>query len=177
MGRGRMNAGPGLGRRTPLRIRDVSEADLVEVLAINERSVPAMNSLPLERLEWFVREAEYFRVAVLDSAVSGFLICLAPEAPYPSPNLRWLNVRYADFLYIDRVAVAPACQRRGVATALYRDASANAPRRFKTLACEVNLRPPNPGSVRFHQRMGFKPVGSKDHGYVKVQYITRPLPL
>ena len=27
------------------------------------------------------------------------------------------------------------------------------------LACEVNLDPPNPGSLAFHARLGFRPVG------------------
>lgn len=172
-----MQVGSEQRSRTRLRIRDVSATDLVKVLSINERSVPAMNSLSMERMEWFAGEAEYFRVAALDSSVAGFLICLAPEAPYSSPNLRWLNERYADFLYIDRVAVSPAYQRRGVASALYRDASGSAGRRFRMLACEVNLRPPNAESIRFHRGMGFKPVGTKDHGYVEVQYMVRSLPI
>jgi predicted GNAT superfamily acetyltransferase len=29
------------------------------------------------------------------------------------------------------------------------------------LCCEVNLEPPNPGSLRFHQSIGFKFVGTR----------------
>lgn len=163
------------GRR--VLIRDVTGADLPAVRAINEESVPAMNSLALERLGWFVREAEYFRVAELDSQIAGFLICLAPEAPYESPNFRWLNERYEDFLYIDRVSVSSKHQRRGIASALYRDAAEGARARFSMLAAEVNLRPRNAESLRFHDRFGFEPVGTRDHGYVEVQYMVRPLPL
>ena len=172
-----MGTGSETRTRAPLRIGDVAKADLAAVLAINEQSVPAMNSLTMERMEWFADEAKYFRIARLESVVAGFLICLAPEARYPSPNLRWLNERLVDFLYIDRVAVSPACHRHGIATALYRDASRCARNRFKTLACEVNLRPPNEKSVRFHERLGFEAIGSQDHGYVEVQYMIRPLPI
>ncbi len=136
-----------------------------------------MNSLSLERVAWFAEQAECFRVAELDLQVAGFLICLAPEAPYDSPNFQWLNARYRDFLYIDRVAVSSKFQRRGIGGALYRDASAAASARFRLLAAEVNLRPRNEESLLFHQRFGFEPVGSQDHGYVKVQYMVRPLPL
>lgn len=162
--------------RSPVAIRDVTCADLPTVLAINEQAVPAVNSLSLERMGWFARAAAYFRVARIGAETAGFLICLAPEADYPSPNLRWLNERYKDFLYIDRVAVMPAFHRRGVARALYRDAAGKAEGRFHQIACEVNVRPPNPQSLAVHARLGFQAVGFQDHGLIKVQYMVRPLP-
>jgi hypothetical protein len=30
------------------------------------------------------------------------------------------------------------------------------------LTCEVNLNPPNLGSIRFHNRIGFREVGQQD---------------
>lgn len=163
--------------RPRVRIRDLVQRDLAAVHTINEEAVPAMNSLALERLAWFAREAVYFRVAEADSQIAGFLICLAPEAPYDSPNFGWLRDRFTDFLYIDRVAVSSRFHRRGIASALYLDAAATEGRHCRLLAAEVNLRPANPESLRFHQHFGFKPVGSQDHGYVEVQYMVCPLPL
>jgi predicted GNAT superfamily acetyltransferase len=32
------------------------------------------------------------------------------------------------------------------------------------LCCEVNLEPPNAGSLRFHQSIGFKLVGTRGEG-------------
>lgn len=158
-------------------ICDVRSQDLPAVLEINELSVPAMNHLSMNDIRWFAQEAEYFRVARIESAVGGFLICLRPETPYASPNLAWLKSRFDDFLYVDRVAVAPRFQRAGVASALYMDASRHAGSRFGKIACEVNLRPRNQASIRYHERLGFEACGSKDHGYVKVQYMLAPLPL
>lgn len=157
-------------------IRDVGVDDLPEVLALNERSVPSMNSLTMERMGWFADTAAYFRVAEASGSLAGFLICMAPEAPYRSPNFLWLQERYRDFLYIDRVAVSAQFRRRGIAGTLYRDAAATDPSRFRMLACEVNLRPRNPESLRFHKRYGFEPVGTQDHGDVEVQYMIRSLP-
>ena len=34
---------------------------------------------------------------------------------------------------------------------------------FRTLCCEVNEKPPNPGSLRFHQRQGFKVFKVVEH--------------
>ncbi|MDE0103851.1 MAG: GNAT family N-acetyltransferase [Bryobacterales bacterium] len=158
-------------------IRDVRSEDLRAVLEINELSVPAMNHLSMKDMRWFAQEAEYFRVARIESEVGGFLICLRPETPYDSPNLAWLKSRFDDFLYVDRIAVAPRFQRAGVATALYLDASRHAGGRFGKIACEVNIRPRNEVSIRYHERLGFRPCGSQDHGYVKVRYMLAPLPL
>lgn len=165
-----------MGSCPALLIREVADADLARVLAINQQSIPAMNSLTEDDLLWFVREAEYFCVAECDRNAAGFLICLRPEALYGSPNLVWFNERYDDFLYVDRVAVAIEFQRRGVATALYKDAATRASPRFCAMACEVNTRPRNGESLQFHKRLGFKPVGTQDHGYVQVQYMLCPLP-
>ena len=162
--------------RPAIPIRNVEQADLSAVLALNEQSVPAVNSLTAEEMERFVGESASFRVAEFSSSIAGFLICLPPDAPYDSPNFRWLNQRYEDFLYIDRIAVAPAFRRRGVASALYNDAVAIAGSQFRMLACEVNLRPRNRESLDFHNRLGFEPVGTQDHGSVKVQYLVKGLP-
>lgn len=159
-----------------MRLRDVTTGDLDAIWHINERAVPAVNSLSRERLKWFAREAEYFRVAECSTQIAGFLLCLAPEADYDSPNFRWLNERYDDFLYIDRVAVDSGFQGRGIARALYFDAAAAVAERFLKIACEVNLRPRNDASLGFHERLGFRPVGTRDHGYVEVQYMVRALP-
>ncbi len=153
------------------------EADLAAVHRLNQEAVPAVNSLAPDRLAWLAGESVYFRVAVIGGDVAGFLICLPPEAPYDSPNFGWLKVRYEDFLYIDRVAVSSRYHRRGVARALYRDAASSGGDRYRLLAAEVNTRPRNEGSLRFHASMGFEPVGSQDHGSVKVRYLVRPLPL
>ena len=161
---------------SPARLRDVTEGDLGAIWRLNEGSVPAVNSLSLKQLRWFAREAEYFRLAECRSRIAGFLLCLAPEADYDSPNFRWLNERYEGFLYIDRVAVDQRFHRKGIAKALYLDAAATVGDRFHMIACEVNLRPRNDASLEFHDRFGFRPVGTRDHGYVEVQYMVRALP-
>ena len=158
-------------------LRDVRADDLPFVREINEQSVPAMNSLSSQDLEWFAEVAEYFRVAEVGGEIAAFLICLRPGTPYGSLNLAWLDRRFDDFLYIDRVAVAAPFRRNGLGTALYMDAARHAAGRYRSLACEVNLRPRNEASIRYHEQLGFTAYGTQDHGDVEVQYMLVPLPL
>lgn len=142
-------------------IRDVESGDLEAVLALNEASVPHVNSVPMAQIEKFRREAAYFRVALVDGAVAAYLVGLTPDADYGSLNFQWFKARYDDFAYVDRVAVAEAARRLGLGSALYEDFEKHFNGRSPRLACEVNLRPPNVASMAFHRRHGFVQVGEQ----------------
>lgn len=147
-------------QRMPL-IRDVRGADLAAVHAINEAAIPHVNSISLERFENFTRDAAYFRVALLDAELAGYLVAFAPGAPYDSLNFLWFQERYTDFIYIDRIAVAASARGRGVASSLYRDLFQFAPTLTGLLTCEVNTRPVNAASMAFHTGFGFREVGTQ----------------
>lgn len=142
-------------------IRDVQSGDLEAVLALNEASVPHVNSVPMAQMEQFRREAAYFRVALVDGAVAAYLVGLTPDADYGSLNFRWFKARYGDFAYVDRVAVAEHARRLRLGSALYEDFERHFAGRVPRLACEVNLRPPNEVSMAFHRRHGFEQVGEQ----------------
>jgi hypothetical protein len=142
-------------------IRDVAAEDLDEILTLNEAVVPAVNSIPIEKMRWFAERAVYFRVAVADDRLVSFLIGLRPGVAYESPNYRWFCEHYDDFGYIDRVAVADHARRHGLATKMYDDFRAALPADIGQMTCEVNLRPPNESSMRFHERYGFSQIGSQ----------------
>ena len=142
-------------------IRDVAAEDLDEILTLNEAVVPAVNSIPIEKMQWFAEHAVYFRVAVADDRLVSFLIGLRPGVAYESPNYRWFCEHYDDFGYIDRVAVADHARRHGLATKMYDDFRAALPADIGQMTCEVNLRPPNESSMRFHERYGFAQIGSQ----------------
>lgn len=144
-----------------IEIRDVETADLEAVLALNEAAVPHVNSVPMAQMEKFRREAAYFRVALADGTVAGYLVGLTPDADYESLNFRWFKQRYDDFGYVDRVAVADHARRLGLGSALYADFERHFTGRAPRLACEVNLKPPNEPSMRFHRRHGFVQVGEQ----------------
>jgi hypothetical protein len=142
-----------------IRIRDAVSTDLPQVLAINETVVPAVNSLDAERMQWFFETAPWFRVAEADDAVCGMLIGFFDGCDYQSENYRWFSEHFAHFAYVDRVAVRPSARRQGLATRLYHDFIDGMPAGVPVLTCEVNVEPPNPDSLRFHERLGFETVG------------------
>lgn len=146
---------------------------------MNEKAVPHVNSLGMAEMRDLRDQAAYFRVAAGDSgSPAAFLIGLTPDARYGSPNFLWFCSNYPSFAYIDRVAVAEQARRHGLASALYADFERYFAARFALLACEVNLRPPNPASMKFHLRHGFQQVGSQviDQGAKEVAMMVKPLP-
>ncbi len=146
----------------PVRVRSATAADLPGVLALNNTAPPAVNAISADRLRWLAGAAREFLVADSGGRLVGFLLVLPPEAAYDSPNFLWFRSRYAGFLYIDRIVVRRDMRGRGVGAALYRELLSRAGSTVELLTCEVNLRPPNPGSLAFHAAQGFREVGRQD---------------
>lgn len=165
-------------------VRTASNGDLSALWTINEASTPGVGS---------VTEAELERLIALPNALTlvattdagdplGFMLLLGPGADYDSPNYRWFEARRAAgamgaYFYVDRIAVAAQARGAGVGDALYQAAFAAAPEEATVIACEVNTAPPNPGSMRFHAKLGFVEVGAAAHvpGEKEVAYLERPI--
>jgi len=100
------------------------------------------------------------------------------DADYDSPNYLWFRERYPRFVYVDRIVVAPAMRKRGLANHLYEDLFRVAKDAgHERVVCEVNFDPPNPASDAFHAALGFVEVGqaSIHDGAKTVRYLARPL--
>lgn len=143
-------------------ISPASTGDYSAILALNEEAVPAVNSIPQARLAHLHGQSAYLGVAREDDVVAGFLLVLSEAADYDSINFGYFKRHYPRFLYIDRIVVHPAFRGRGVGAALYADLERSLAAPGTLLTCEVNLRPPNPGSLRFHEALGFRAVGEQD---------------
>ena len=145
-----------------LTIGQARAADYPAILELNERAVPSVNLIGPETLRRLHGQATYLGVARCAGDLAGFLLALPQNADYQSMNFQYFRKRYATFAYVDRIVVAEHWRGRGVGAALYGDLEAHLGRDVPLLACEVNVRPPNPGSMRFHRRLGFRAVGSHD---------------
>ena len=159
-----------------MQIKNVTSNDFVDVLQLNEDSVPHVSSIDIDDVQWFADNAVYFRIIRIDERLAGFLIGLRPGTSYSSPNYCWFCDNYDDFAYVDRVTVADWARRRGIAESFYND-FAQSQSSVPVMTCEVNIRPANEGSLRFHQRQGFTKVGSQliDDGDKDVAFMEKKL--
>ena len=143
-------------------VRNIESADLTRVLAINNANTPGVSELTLSELETDITNC--LHALAIDNEhgeVCAFCITFAPDAPDAGVNHRWFAERYASFVYLDRIAIDPTYQNLGLGVLLYQSVEQEMidSAQHSLLCCEVNLEPPNPGSLRFHHRIGFTEVG------------------
>jgi uncharacterized protein len=104
-----------------------------------------------------------FHSATKGAGKDGLLLAFDQDAGYQSPNFLWFKARYSRFVYVDRIIVAEHARGRGLARIFYEalfDRAREAG--HECVVCEVNLDPPNPGSLSFHAAIGFVTVGEAD---------------
>ena len=151
--------------------RNIEIADLPRVLEINNANTPGVSELTLSELETDIKNC--LHALAIDNEhgeVCAFCITFAPDAPDAGTNHQWFAERYKSFVYLDRIAIDSNHQNRGLGALLYQSVEQQMlnSAEHSLLCCEVNLEPPNPGSIRFHKRIGFTEVGqhSPQQGYV-----------
>ena len=145
---------------TSVIIRDMTIDDLSIVHEINEENVPAVGQETFDDLRAIHDVCTMNIVAEVDGVVRGFCMVMPPGTTYDSPNYLFFCDRYDDFVYLDRVAITAAFQGRGIGAMLYREVERRATSGW--FALEVNVKPPNEGSMRFHRREGFTEVEQQE---------------
>ncbi len=136
-------------------IRPVTAADIPPLAALNDAEATHVNALGEAGLRALLGQA-WLALCTPEA----LLVALREDTPAQGPNHAWFQARLPRFAYVDRVVVAPAARGRGLARALYAALEARARAAgLPALCCEVNLDPPNPASMAFHQGMGFAPLG------------------
>lgn len=149
-----------------LRSAPLGDDDLDEVLELNEHWVPHVGTLTREALAVLVERSEMAQALWQgegdDRLLAGFVVVMGPGADYASPNYRYFSDRHDRFTYVDRIAVSPGTQGAGVGRGLYESVFEHARSAGSPVVCaEVNVEPPNPESLAFHERMGFEGVGTQ----------------
>jgi len=139
------------------------ESDIDAALELNNLNAPAVGEIDRTQLEFLIEHSLY-SFAIGADMLHAFCITFAPGAPYTSVNYQWFSQNYSEFVYLDRIVVSEKMRNNSLGAKLY---AAVEQRMIKDrcapiLTCEVNLNPPNIGSIRFHNRIGFREVGQQD---------------
>jgi len=157
-------------------LRAAKKSDWPAILRLNEESVHFLSPMDEAKLAMWSAAASYLRVVEQGGTVAAFLLAFRKGDDYAGVNFAWFAARYDDFLYVDRVVVAPDFRGQKLADLLYDDIEAFARARgIPRATCEVNAEPPNPVSLRFHERRGFREVGREGYAGKTVSMLECPL--
>lgn len=161
-----------------IRIRPYRPDDLPHLWLINQAGVPGVSEESAATLGRWIALSETLVAVRDDDLPLGFITLVPPgTAQYPSENLRWFEARGSNLIYVDRIAVTEFARGQRLGEALYGAAFALFAPRYEKIGCEVNRCPPNPGSLRFHRRLGFEEVGENIFvsGQKEVIYLERTI--
>ncbi len=141
------------------KLRDAKRSDIDTIVSINESAIPAVNYVSYNEFEWFFHRKLYFKIAENShGAISGFLLVLPSGLEYKSLNYKWFSSKYDKFAYIDRIVVMDKFKKNGIGKSLYLDLEKNISD-YELIACEFNIKPPNPTSKKFHESLSYENVG------------------
>jgi len=162
-------------------IRRFQTSDLPALHAANQASVPGVSTETESTLAKWIGLSSCWVATGEDGTPLGFITLIEPGTlDYDSANLRWFETYCAQtrksLIYVDRIAFAPKARGQGLGEQLYRRVFEHFSDRDE-IGCEVNILPPNPGSHRFHQKLGFRQVGEQEfeEGSKSVAYYVRAL--
>jgi uncharacterized protein len=123
------------------------------LLRVNNASARETSFLSPEKFDQMIASAP---VATFIGPQAAFLLAFEQTDDYDGGHFRWFRSRFDKFLYVDRVVVAEGSRRHGYGAMLYADLFTRAAALgHTTVACEVNVQPPNPVSDKFHAAHGF----------------------
>ncbi len=147
--------------KAPSAFRNTTPADFPRILQLNAASEHFLSPLTPARLESLHQMAAYHRVLEQDGAIVAFLMAFREGTAYDSLNYRWFCKTFDRFLYIDRIVVADESQGQGIGPRFYANLFEFARRTDAgRVTCEFDIDPPNEASRRFHERQGFREVGT-----------------
>ncbi|MEP6881543.1 MAG: GNAT family N-acetyltransferase [Dokdonella sp.] len=143
-------------------IRNVVDGDFESIIKLNDFEVQQTSPMNLVRLGSLISLSSYCKVAVIEGEIAAFLIALRDRAPYQNDNFDWFSTRFQEFLYVDRVVVGSAFSGRRIGSDMYRDMFEFARSQgVANITCEYNIDPPNLASKAFHDKFGFKEIGTQ----------------
>ena len=161
-------------RLRSINVSNYSELELNAIFDLNQLNTPEVGSLEsLDYLKKLIGLSAYNLLVLKSEEIVGFIICMREGSTYGSENYKFFTQRLKKFLYVDRVVVDERHRRSGLGKAIYQDIFAYANDKNLPIALEVNTEPVNQPSLKFHEKMGFEKVGSKDFDDHSVAYFLK----
>ena len=135
-------------------LNSLNAGDADRILELNNAHAVETSSLDLAAAERLLGMCFYAKY--VSPGMRGFLLALDQDAAYDNQNFHWFRGRFEHFVYIDRIIIAEDARGQGLARLMYEDLFAAAKTAGQIrVVCEVNIDPPNEGSLAFHRSMGF----------------------
>lgn len=145
-----------------MQIRNAQKSDFNAIVQLNESEVDKTSPMDLARLELLGGLACYHKVVEVEGQVVGFLLAMDETSAYENANFEFFKPLYKRFIYIDRIVISKDFAGMKLGSALYDDLFAYArSQQINTVTCEFYSKPLNVVSQKFHQRFGFREVGSQ----------------
>ena len=149
-----------------MSIRRAKEKDLQSILDLNNRESKWVGKKEIDFFQKYM-DIPIFNVFEANQRIVGFLMAMDQNTDYDSINFLWFKEKFNKFYYIDRVIVDESMRGKGIASLLYRELIDI--KRDIPLVAEVSINPSNEGSVIFHDKIGFREVGTLTSGDKKVR--------
>lgn len=156
-----------------METRALSQNDVDSIWEINEQGLPGTGQVSKQEISDLLDLSTLSLGCFSGETLIGFVICLSPGTSYHSLNYAWFNQNFNSFIYVDRIAVSEEHRNEGIGTILYEKVIAYSAKQQIPVAAEVNLEPPNPGSMRFHHRFKFEELGTLNHKDKSVSLLLR----
>ena len=145
-----------------ISIRDAEDDDFAAIVELNVHEVQHTSPMDLERLRYLNSISNYHKIATVDDEIAAFLLAMKDHCGYINENYEWFAERYPRFLYVDRIVVSSKFQKLRLGSLLYNDmfqqAGAN---QIQVVTCEYNIVPLNEPSRSFHDKFGFREIGTQ----------------
>ena len=148
------------------KILSISKGESSEYLdsiyTLNQKNTPEVGSLTNEEhLKKLLSQSNILLCAFNQSSLIGFMVCMFEGSKYQSENYLFFSNQLSQFIYIDRIAIDLPFRRKGLGTKFYSELVRIRGNR-SVICCEVNSKPPNEPSIRFHKKNKFEACGEKE---------------
>ena len=161
-------------RLRSINVSNYSELELNAIFDLNQLNTPEVGSLEsLDYLKKLIGLSAYNLLVLKCEEIVGFIICMREGSTYGSENYKFFTQRLKKFLYVDRVVVDERHRRSGLGKAIYQDIFAYVNDKNLPIALEVNTEPVNQPSLKFHEKMGFEKVGTRNFDDHNVAYFIK----